>query len=498
MRNFSKSKLMALRQCPKRFWLEIHQPELRQDSSNTQANFQVGYQVGKIARQVFDPENLGTLVDVPTLGVPQALTQSAQLMLQTRPVFEAGFAAEGALAFADVMQAVWIDGQTGWQMIEVKASTSVKDYHRDEVAIQTYVAKCGGVNLHSVGLALIDSSWTYPGDGDYQGLFKVQDLSDEAFARSVEVKSWIDAATAIAAVATEPEIGTGAHCDAPYACGFYTHCSRDHALAARPLHWLPYFGGKAQTLATQGILDMADVPNDLLNPKQLRVKTHTLDQTVFFDAAGAAADLAPHSLPAYFLDFETIQLAVPIWTGTRPYQQNCFQFSLHRLSASGVLTHTEFLDTSGADPALPFAQALIDACGVSGPVYVYNASFECSRMRELATRYSALSPDLLAIVARVVDLLPIARERYYHPSQQGSWSIKKVLPAIVPELRYDALDGVQDGGMAMDAFFEAIHPNTSTTRRAVIRQQLLAYCCLDTYAMVRLWQVFAGRTDLKL
>ena len=158
MRNFSKSKLMALRQCPKRFWLEIHQPELRQDSSNTQANFQVGYHVGKIARQVFDPENLGTLVDVPALGVPQALTQSAQLMLQTRPVFEAGFAAEGALAFADVMQAVWIDGQTGWQMIEVKASTSVKDYHRDEVAIQAYVAKCAGVNLHSVGLAYIDSS----------------------------------------------------------------------------------------------------------------------------------------------------------------------------------------------------------------------------------------------------------------------------------------------------------------------------------------------------
>ena len=98
----------------------------------------------------------------------------------------------------------------------------------------------------------------------------------------------------------------------------------------------------------------------------------------------------------------------------------------------------------------------------------------------------------------MVDLLPIARERYYHPSQQGSWSIKKVLPAVVPELRYDALDGVQDGGMAMEAFIEAIHPDTSAVRKGQIERQLLDYCQLDTYAMVRLWQVFAARTDLKL
>ena len=189
---------------------------------------------------------------------------------------------------------------------------------------------------------------------------------------------------------------------------------------------------------------------------------------------------------------------MPIWKGTRPYQQNTFQFSLHTLSLSGQLDHTEFLDISGNDLSEPFARALITACGQSGPVYVYNAGFEMARMSELAIRYPQFSKDLLAINARVVDLLPIARERYYHPSQQGSWSIKKVLPAVVPELNYDALDGVQDGGMAMEAFLEAIHPDTSAERKNQIEQQLLAYCKLDTYAMVRLWQVFARRTDLKL
>ena len=189
---------------------------------------------------------------------------------------------------------------------------------------------------------------------------------------------------------------------------------------------------------------------------------------------------------------------MPIWKGTRPYQQNTFQFSLHTLSASGQLEHTEFLDISGNDPSGPFAHALITACGEQGPVYVYNAGFETARMSELVTRYPQFSAALLAINARVVDLLPIARERYYHPSQQGSWSIKKVLPAVVPELSYDALDGVQDGGMAMEAFLEAIHSDTNAQRKNQIEQQLLAYCKLDTYAMVRQWQVFSGRTELRL
>lgn len=498
MRNFSKSKLLALRQCPKRLWLEIHRPDLREDSAATQASFQIGHQVGDIARRIYDPKNLGTLIEVENEGFKMAFERSTKLLKQPNPIFEAGFSAGGALAFADVMLSETIEGKQVWRMIEVKSSTSVKDYHRDDVAVQAYIAKSAGVALHGIALAHIDSSWTYPGNDDYSGLLKENDLTAEAFARTEEVKDWIQKAQLITASIAPPAIATGAHCDTPYACGFYDHCSQDEAKAQYPIHWLPYFGAKAQDLAAQGVIELADVPDDMLNPRQLRVKTHTLANTVFFDAKGAAADLAMHGLPAYFLDFETIQFAVPIWAGTRPYQQNSFQFSLHTLSESGQLGHQAFLDLSGADPSELFARALIAGCGTRGPVYVYNAAFEASRISELAMRYPSSSDALLAINARMVDLLPIARERYYHPSLQGSWSIKKVLPAVVPELRYDALNGVQDGGMAMDAYLEAIHPSTLPERKNQIEQQLLAYCKLDTYAMVRLWQVFAGRTDLKL
>ena len=498
MRTFSKSKLLALRQCPKRMWLEIHRPDLREDSASTQASFQIGHQVGDIARRIYDPQGLGALIDVRSEGFARAFERSAELLHATQPVFEAGLEAGGAMAFADVMLPGQQDGQQVWRMVEVKSSTSVKNYQRDDVAVQAFVARSAGVALQSIALAHIDSSWTYPGNGDYSGLLKENDLTSEAFARTEEVKDWIALAQSVDASPTEPVMNIGAHCDTPYACGFYDYCSRDQPKPEYPVYWLPYFGAKTQTLAEQGVTELRNGPDSLLNPRQQRVKTHTLADTVFFDAAGAAADLAGQSLPAYFLDFETIQFAVPIWKGTRPYQQNTFQFSLHTLSASGQLEHTEFLDISGNDPSGPFTHALIAACGERGPVFVYNAGFETARMSELATRYPQFSAALLAINARVIDLLPIARERYYHPSQQGSWSIKKVLPAVVPELRYDLLDGVQDGGMAMEAFMEAIHSDTNAERKNQIQQQLLAYCKLDTYAMVRLWQVFAGRTDLRL
>ena len=498
MRTFSKSKLMALRQCQKRLWLEVYRPDLREDSSGTEAVFRIGHQVGELAQRIYDPQGMGALIDMKAEGIQGAFERTTILLKTAHPIFEAGFSAGGALAFADVMLPEQVDGQQTWRMVEVKSSTSIKDYYRDDVAVQAYVARTAGVALSGISLAHIDSNWVYPGDENYAGLLKEVDLTAEAFARSEEVKAWITQAQGICKSPNEPAIAVGRHCEAPYPCGFYTHCNRDAPKAANPINWLPYIGAKAETLAEQGVHEMKDVPDDLLNARQLRVKAHTLANIVYFDAVGAAADLAAHNLPAYFLDFETIQFAVPIWKGTRPYQFNTFQFSLHTLQANGRLSHTEFLDLTGSDPANPLTQALIAACGTTGPVYVYNAGFETARIKEMATRFPHLATALLAINARVVDLLPIARERYYHPSQQGSWSIKKVLPAVVPELRYDALDGVQDGGMAMDGFMEAIQPETPIDRKNQIEQQLLAYCKLDTYAMVRLWQVFAGRRDLVL
>lgn len=492
MRIFSKSRILSLRQCPKRLWLELHRPELRQDSTQTEASFRIGHEVGEVARRIYDPLGTGKMIDIEKEGFQQAFVRSAELLQTPSPIFEAGFSANGALAFADVMLPVE-DDPGAWRMVEVKSSTSVKDYHRDDAAIQSYVARSAGVNLKSIALAHIDSSWIYPGDGDYQGLLKENDLTAEAFSRSREVEEWIAEARSVADQSDEPGVDIGEQCTSPFECGFIGYCSRNEPMPEHPVQWLPRISAaKARELASLGIHSMADIPDAELNDIQRRVKEHTLSGSVYFDAAGAARDLAKHPLPAYFLDFETVQLAVPVWKGTRPYQQIPFQFSLHILSSEGELTHGEFLDLSGNDPSEAFAGALIANCGDSGPVFTYNAGFEKARIKELAERIPSMAADLTAIMDRVVDLLPIARERYYHPSQQGSWSIKKVLPALVPELRYEELDGVQDGGMAMEAYQECVHPDTSPGRKAEIERQLLEYCKLDTYAMVRMWQVFSG------
>jgi hypothetical protein len=168
---------------------------------------------------------------------------------------------------------------------------------------------------------------------------------------------------------------------------------------------------------------------------------------------------------------------------------------VHRLSNT-QLTEQSFIDLSGNDPSEAFAKALVVACHESIPIFVYNAGFEKTRISDLADRFPHFSQDLLALHSRVVDLLPIAREYYYHPSQRGSWSIKAVLPALCPDpnLHYDKLDGVQDGSMAMSAFVEAIASETTSARQAEIERQLLDYCKLDTYAMVRLWSAFTGQS----
>ena len=491
----SKSRLMSWRQCAKRLWLEARQPELQDLSASTEAAFAIGNEVGGIARQLYDPSGKGRLVDLESGNVSGAIARTTELLRDRKPIFEAGFATDRARAFADILLPVTRGGKPAWRMVEVKSSSSVKEYYLDDVAIQARIARAAGLPLAQISLAHVDTRWTYPGNDDYQGLLVEHDLTQKAFARGDEVDGWVETAHRIVRQRKAPKITTGAHCNAPYPCGFIDHCTAQEPQAEYPVAWLPRVQTKALKAHIEdgGITDLRQVDDALLNERQLRVKRHTLSGEVYFDKVGAAAALAEHRLPAWFLDFETIQFAVPIWKGTRPYQNIPFQFSVHRLGRNGRLAQVPFLDLSGGDPSRPLAEALIAACGERGPVFVYNAAFEKARIRELAARFPALRRELLAIEARIVDLRPIAEAHYYHPSQKGSWSLKVVLPPLAPDLRHDTLDGVKDGALAMDAYREALAPDTARARKAEIERQLLAYCERDTFALVRLWQHFSGR-----
>jgi len=402
MRSLSKSKIISYRQCAKRLWLEVHKPELKADSAATQKSYAIGNEVGNKARVIYDPNNTGTLIDPFKDGFKNAFEKTSFLLKQGKPIFEATITADGALALADVMMPA---GNGEWKMVEVKSSTRVKDYQRDDVSVQTYIAKAADISLSSVALACVDSSWIYPGNNDYSGLLKETDLTDEALARENEVKAWVTGAKKVVLEKEAPSIEVGSQCNKPFLCGFFSFCTQGKSITATyPVSWLPRVQSKSlkRFIKDNQVVDMAEIPNEILNPLQMRVKDATLSGIPYFDSEGAKKDLSGLKLPGYFLDFETIQFAVPIWKGTRPYQQIPFQFSLHKMNSADDIAHYEFLDISGNDPSEAFARQLVEQCGNAGPVYVYNASFERSRMKELAKRFPAYSEQLIAINARVV------------------------------------------------------------------------------------------------
>ena len=494
MNNLTKSKLLAYRQCPRRLWLEVHRPALQHNDSGTQVNFDTGNQVVEIARRIYDPINEGILINANLEGIEAACACTLELLTGSHPIFEASFTANGVTVFADMMLPVQQENQCDWRMVEIRSSTSVKNHHIDDAAIQTYVAQQAGVVFDAIGIAHIDGTWVYPGGDDYEGLLVEKDITVQVMKRQSDVIEWISSAANVVLLESEPVLPTGRQCNDPFPCSFLKHCRSSEAQTEYPIEWLPRIQKKdlKDFIAKERVRDLQEVPDALLNDRQYRVKHYTLSGQTYFDEAGAASNLAMHGLPAFFLDFETVNFAVPIWKGTRPFQQIPFQFSLHSRSDSGNWTHSHFLDISGADPSKKFAEELVQKCSINGPIFVYNAGFEGARITELSDRFPHLRADLLVIKDLLVDLYPIAMEHYYHPDQHGSWSIKNILPNIAPDLTYGDLVGVQNGTMAMSAFREAIATETTTLRKEKIKNQLLEYCKLDTYAMVRLWGFFSG------
>jgi Domain of unknown function(DUF2779) len=511
----SKSRLQSHRQCPKRLWLEVNGPDLNEDSAATKASYAAGNRLGEVARGIFDAQGNGQTFDVMADGVASVIEQTQSAIaatgntLATRtPLFEAGFEAAGARAFVDALLPVRGPPELSprWAIVEVKSATMVKDVYLDDAAIQYFAATEAGLDLDCIAIAHVNNEWVYAGDGCYDGLLTTVDVTQEIQGAVLDLPRWIKAAQATLKQSEAPVMVTGAQCSDPYPCGFFSHCQSTEPVAEYPVRWLPRVQTKALRahLAQPHVMDMRDVPDALLNPIQQRVKSASLSGRAYFDRAGAAKALAQYAGPHYFLDFETIADVVPRWKGTRPYQQIPFQFSLHRLTGEGKLEHAAFLDVTGNDPRLPLARALVEACGQhrigEAVVFAYNAPFEAARIRELAEHVAGdirLSKALLAINARLVDLAPITREHFYHPAQQGSWSLKAVLPALLPHLSYDELDGIKSGLDAQLAYAEAADKQTAVSRIHELQDQLAKYCELDTLALVELWRVLSAPNALR-
>ena len=492
MTRLSKSRIMSALQCLRRVHLEVKRPELAHHSKNTEAAFAVGHEVGDIAIQLFGGGN-GTYIEYDGASLGPALKQTRRLLnsLVRTPVFEATLEHDGVLVREDVLLPTVADGQDSWRIVEVKASTRLKPEYVHDCAVQAWVHRESGYPLARIALAHVDNTFVYPGDGRYEGLLVEHDLTEQVFELLPAVPRWVE--TARAAVAGPlPDVPPGQHCTSPHACPFMHVCwpVRGEDGVEFPIAGL---GGRRQMLGTwlmKGYRDLREVPAaEITNATQLRVHRVTRSGTAeLLSGAREFAEELPY--PRYYLDFETIGPPVPLWSGTRPYQQLPFQWSCHVERAPGALEHAEFLDLSGSPPMRPLAEALIRTLESAGPVLMYTG-FERSVIQGLAAMHPDLADALGAIIERLVDLAPVTRTNYYHPDMLGSWSIKSVLPTIAPDLDYAALEGIHEGTEASAAYLEAIHPGTTAERKRALRGSLLKYCRHDTQAMVRLVRFFA-------
>jgi CRISPR/Cas system-associated exonuclease Cas4 (RecB family) len=481
----SKTKVLSFLQCPKRLWLEQYSPELEDEDAFDQAAIETGRVVGAKAREVYGGSG-GYLVSHDR-GLRAAIAETEALLAAggTEPIFEATFDHDGVTVQIDVLDR----SGAGPRIIEVKSSTSVKDHHLRDCAVQAWTLAQQGVAIAGTSLALISNEFEYAGDGDYSGLFHEVDLTPDVAALAGTIGTVIDAARATLDSLDEPEQAIGPHCRSPFPCPFFEHCSP--AQGEYPILGL---GGNKEplyALMLTGASDIRELREDQLSSEtQQRIWRQTVSGEACVDAE-LREFVAALAYPRYYLDFETIAFAIPIWAGTRPYQALPFQWSCHIDEGGGRVRHEEFLDLSGEPPLRQAADALIARLGTSGPIVVYT-SYEKRVLNELAARFPELAAPLSALADRLVDLYPIAKAHYYHPEMRGSWSIKAILPTIGAGIDYSNLEEVHDGQAAQAAYLEAIHEDTAPARRDALREALLAYCRLDTEAMLRLVDFFGA------
>lgn len=481
MHLLSKSTYMRGHQCPKALWLYKHRSELRPVVSVAQqAIYDTGTEVGLLAQQRFPGGVDCTPENHYDFGPAVAATQRA-LAGGAAVIYEAAFQYDGVLAALDILVR---DGD-GWVAIEVKSSTRAKEQYVADAALQYHVISACGLPLKAMQVMVIDTSYVRQGQLDVQRLFKLEDVTELVRGLQAEVAERIVRLKAVVAAEEAPEVAIGPQCESPYTCDFKAHCWA-HVPAKGSVLDLTNARGKDWDLYERGIGLMADIPEDepLRTGQQRQVNGWRKGESLL-DRDAVDTWLAALRYPLHHFDFETIMPALPLYNGTRPYQQLPFQYSLHVQATRGAEpTHCEYLGDGHGDPRGALVEQLLRDIGPEGDILAYNAPFERTCLKGLARDFPQHAPALLALVERFKDLeSPFKKGWYYVPEMDGRSSIKVVLPALVPDMSYADL-AVQEG-MTASRQFEALLSGTFTGDVDQLRRDLLTYCAMDTLAMVK-------------
>lgn len=477
----SKTKLLRGYRCPKCIYLTIHQPELEAPiTPETQALFDQGNEVGAMARQYVPG---GTLIDNKPWDFIGSLAKTKALLAAgTEIIYEAAFEYLGCYARADIIH--YSHATERWHIIEVKSTTKVKPEHIDDVGLQTWIIAKSGLPIDKISIMHLNPSCRYP---DLSNLFIEQDVTEELRANYLSVQPKVRDIFNIIQGANTPETDIGPHCFIGSECGFMKHCWQEKKIPPISIFNLPGIRQRKWELYQAGMIDLLDPNLTDLTDLQTRVVHAYRSGEPYLDKAGIQTALATWQFPLVFLDFETINPAIPRYEGCGPFHHVPFQFSVHLWpTPDAPLIHIEFLHTDATDPRPTLIPALLDACGKQGSIVAYFGRFESERIEEMANYSQAHREALMQLIPRIVDPLPIIRDCVYDNAFAGSFSLKKVAPALLGNVHSYSDMAVADGGAAQRAFAELINEQTPAVKKEKLKQALLAYCQKDTLVMVEL------------
>lgn len=473
---------MMGQQCPKRLWLHKNRPDLKPEiSAGQEMIFARGTNVGKFARQLFPGGKDASPIN--SFHYRESVQQTFDWIEAAEPVFyEAAFQYGGVMAALDIL--VQKDGK--WYAYEVKSSTEVKDQYIMDAALQYFVMTGAGLEIDDIYIVHINTTYARAGELDLNQLFSIVSVKEMVLKLQDIILSQNEEYKQVLELTEEPVKDIGPHCDEPYECEFKGHCWK-HIPELSVFNLTRLWSTKKFDLYYKGIIEFRQLPGDfvLSNAQELQVRAQK-DNYTHIDISQIKQWLQQLEYPIYFMDFETFMPAVPLYDNSHPYQQIPFQFSIHiKESPESELQHYFYLGEPEHDPRSEFIMQLIQIIGGKGTVLAYNKGFEASRLKELQTDFPEFAVKIDLILDRLVDLMePFQNKWYYTPEMNGSYSIKYVLPALIPELSYKNME-IGNGGVAMAAF-EGLINMPDTAAKIKIRNALLEYCKLDTLAMVRI------------
>ncbi len=470
----SKSKFLIGLKCPKHLWCLFNAPDLIPEiDESTQALFDQGHEVGNLAKKLYPK---GIEVDW-NKGFQNTLTETKELLKQQKPLFEASFKFNNAYCRSDIIVPTGKD----WDIFEVKSSTEVKDEHLWDVAFQKYCLENSGLHIRKCHVIVINNEYTKKGKINPEKFFTTQDVTDKI---SELIQQIGDLIKKMLEIIQNPKIPTpelGIDCIDPSECPV---CMND--LPENNVTELYRLGKKAYPLLNKKIIKITDLPKDFkLTEKQKIQYDSILLNKPHINVEEIKKFLKTLKYPLYFLDFETINPAIPLFEETRPYQHIPFQLSLHIVKKTNEKPeHVEFLADNPEDPRPGIINAL-KAIGKTGTVLAYNMTFEKNVIEALQEAFPK-EKWLHEIIDKLNDLIiPFQNFWYYDPKQHGSCSIKAVLPALTYQ-SYEHLE-VSKGDQAARKFLQMTYKEKKSDDK--LRKALLEYCKQDTQGMIDILNV---------